>query len=334
MATRILIAVLISLATSQVVADERGSPANAEAAPADSELLTSILDTWTQRQDSLKSARCKWTEHRVYARGSVISPDMAEFHGLKGEAALHGLPLEESVVDVPQEIAVANEMMRCSTKALSFVDPKKIGLEDLTSSFDGRESRIMFESSVGKREVSGSICDEMHNSEVASLLLKPLMMHLRPLDPDFAQFDQAKLSILDPSKPLMEGTCVVIGNDRQHAWVDTRNGGIVRRSVSYLRNGTPYHQVDISYERDPKHGWLPKRWTSQQFDRSGEVTITTDATVIKWEIGIPFKQEDFLLVFPPGATVHNQKQKGIPEYRVQPDGSLKPVERRIEDPAL
>lgn len=156
-----------------------------------------------------------------------------------------------------------------------------------------------------------------------------------------------KYTVSDQPGQLADTTCVVLkqgdpqarkrewiekgvkyyaGNDPAYLelWLDPLKDYCIVRSANY-RNGHLKDQIDIQYDEDAEHNWVPKSWTI----RIG--TQVQRSRVVKWETNPTFKPTEFELEFPSGTFVSDQTSPtanprwGTEEYIVRPDGSKRLV---------
>ncbi|QDT46819.1 Regulatory protein BlaR1 [Symmachiella dynata] len=83
-------------------------------------------------------------------------------------------------------------------------------------------------------------------------------------------------------------------------WVDPSREYVIVRYAYSNSAGMVQSQLDIDYQQDDKHGWVPSLWRFRRFDRGGKVLTTTISRVTEYEINPQLDDDIFTLQFPPG----------------------------------
>jgi hypothetical protein len=116
-------------------------------------------------------------------------------------------------------------------------------------------------------------------------------------------------------------------NDVDSFWLDPGKDYLVRRHQRRSPKRLLY-QTDIKYRKDDELGWLPASWAFTQFSSSNAVSVSMDITVLDLRINDRQPQDQFLITFPPGSSVEDERARK--KYIVQDDGNMREESRRGE----
>jgi hypothetical protein len=159
------------------------------------------------------------------------------------------------------------------------------------------------------------------------------MLTFRGLEPTLARHDLRLLKPGNVTLPIHGVTCSRFDFRSSSAaflntfWVD--DSGLIRR-MQYSKNAKLITQCDVRYEQ--RHGveHFPVSWVDVQYSPTGLVMIEDHVEVLDAKVNGIVPQEEFDVRFPPGTTVHDNKQGGK-QYLVQDDGSMREKDRQHDE---
>lgn len=175
----------------------------------------------------------------------------------------------------------------------------------------------------------GSIEKNVRISELASWPLMGLSINLRGMDPNLSpvllsDFKPTGVVATVGGRKCAEYAAAITANLRFVLWADPQADYLIKR-VRSLRGGIVDQQVDVEFQQDPKLGWLPKTWTSNQYGRAGETLGFTAGAVTSIRADVQPSSNDFEVSFPAGTMVADGRIGK--EFVVLPDGGMQQVLR-------
>jgi hypothetical protein len=177
------------------------------------------------------------------------------------------------------------------------------------STFDGKKVMVYYRTA----RPNGEIRWDEKSPEGNKLSLRGVLPTLRPLDENTGGFNLAAFKPC-PSIQVDGHMCMglmahVAGGANglyRTVWLDPAMDYSVRRYVQSV-GGKPVITLDITYDRDPKHGWIPKRWSSIWMNPETDTLVMAEnAEVTSYEINVPIPADEFKIEFPPGTNVHDK----------------------------
>jgi hypothetical protein len=196
---------------------------------------------------------------------------------------------------------------------------------------NGRESKTFFPKGLIGYSAGVGIIEQHGWHEFAkTLTLMPLMMTLRGAEPTLATYD---LRLLKPGNVTLAIDGVMcsrfdLGSSPSALdtfWID--DTGLIRRR-QFWKNGHLISQCDVRYECRYGVDDFPVSWVDVRYSPTGSVIIEDHVEVVDATVNATVSQTEFDVRFPPGTTVHENKQRGR-HYLVQDDGNMR--EKDVED---
>jgi hypothetical protein len=127
----------------------------------------------------------------------------------------------------------------------------------------------------------------------------PITVALRP----FADlFGEADLVVTDDEELINGCNCVVMYHPDGKVWVDASRDYVPLR-YSFIRRGLTLFQIDISFQKDDKVGWVPAAWTYVNFGRDGNVTMGTEITISECSFNEAIAWDVFQIAYPSNTRV-------------------------------
>jgi hypothetical protein len=106
---------------------------------------------------------------------------------------------------------------------------------------------------------------------------------------------------------------------------------VISRVVK-LHDGTPFLQLEITYEDTDKYGSIPIAWSVKKLERDGRLNHLSEINVLAYEINPKLPPEEFTIEFPVGTWVTDEMQ-GI-DYIVRPGGKKRLITMAERDAQL
>jgi hypothetical protein len=154
---------------------------------------------------------------------------------------------------------------------------------------------------------TGSIARGERSPEHNLWSIKSILLTLRPLDENTGGFDLTRFhpcpSIQVDGHTLLGLTASGRSGLSYSVWLDPLKDYTVGRYVESV-NGEPAITVNIEYQRDEKHGWLPVYWNSIWVNpETKQLLSAEEANITAYEINAPIPAEQFRIDFPPGTLI-------------------------------
>jgi thiol-disulfide isomerase/thioredoxin len=307
-------------------ADSKGNAPSIQGTPLS---LDEIHAAWRKRQESIHSIRIKWTEAQTIPRGRG---------GVKDNLPV---PPQDTTNEIKRELVLDGEKTRESWDGTEWDDMRD---EFVPNSFwtasDGHTSRLFFEvfkgSPISSHPFPSGSIGNGHGllSVDGNYHIELPLFSVRPLDPLMGctrnPWGKEPTGPVELSTRMLgEWECTVIGQSfgaiRREIWVDRKADCSIRRYL-ITHGGNIFYQIDATFARDDKAGWLPASWHIDSW--LGNVhalrhALSASANVTKLEVNPTIDVAEFRPKFPVGTMV-NDGPKGE-AYLVKPDGSSRIV---------
>lgn len=259
-----------------------------------------ILDAWRIRQDRIRSYRVEWTQTRTDQAGSLPAWD-----------APPPFPPRDATYTNRYALLIDGKrwMVRTDGRTWFTGDSQLHPLQRKTA-FDG----------VVQRNFSGAIrpdffpqltiADTESNTELTLLDRAPVQWFYRPLSPGMGGLDPEELELLNQTATLEGRSLVVLqrttrGGIVWEYWVDPDQDFVIRRATSKDRRGFD-RRLNISYERNAQHGWVPIAWDFRR-THGDRVETRMRCTVTRWQINPDLPDEEFRIDVPEGTVVRDRR---------------------------
>lgn len=283
--------------------------------------LEEILQRRSRQTETIRSARFKWDESQAIPRGGIHDPkhdsmpipDMPKDRYLPPEdhygSGVGTLLLEQDLI----RFEITEELYDSSEKRFM---PRKY-----VSSFDGRTNKVLRQPAGGAKQ--GSIYGKDAKQEKESIRLRPLMLALRPADPEFSRIPIESLEVLETPGFVRGRKCVRLrvplprGRQELYSVDPERDFCIVRYATELY--GKLQSEAEAEYTKDEEL-WIPTTWTVQVHRYpDGFVQHVYAGTVTEYAINQPLGEGAFEVTFPEG-TLMTDMRGGQPRSYVE-DGA-------------
>lgn len=284
--------------------------------------LDSIWSEFRQRQSAAEAARLEFTMSQTLPADEVaqrVEP------GSGGGQDL-------SVGPYPASIELSGDKVRFESLTLSFVGGDRGETVPTISAFDGENQQSYSDRSGRPGYPSqGAIKPLAKFREWENTALLPLFFAVRPLRQE--AFGPNPSGWREEDRPAVVGgvRCLVIAKRPPEtppefghvirAYLDPARDFIPLRVESAMRRGRSV-RLDVVYERGDPPRWVPSEWSSVWLKRDGTTADETRCSLKDVTLGQPVADERFVITFPAGTTVVDERAGRSEVFVVQPDGSF------------
>lgn len=275
--------------------------------------IEEIRQAWMARQTAVRTVRVTWSEEWLIPARSRLRIDVRNRRKKPEEVPDRDLTFQSKV-----EISLNGKMLR-----YVYDGPYWHGLDGelrqhtYITTFDGETSQSSFVPKPPHPEgipPAGFINREARHSERDNHRLRPVLMALRPCDPETGGLDFNQWVISERDGAIGGTRCVIIApsvarDDHDRYWLDPGRDFIVMRVERLRADGRNVSMQDITHQRDRMQGWMPSAWKYTFQGGSNSVKEQVAATVTKCEFDIDLPRSEFQIAFAPGMLVRNLKTK-------------------------
>jgi hypothetical protein len=280
------------------------------------------------RQEAVKTLEVRLKRTEVVAKGGMTLKLVA--HSRPPTLA----PLKETSLESTSHFVFDRDKIRAESDDQNLQWGSNYTAEvtrrEFVGTFDGKTTKLVYPKGIGGHRPSVGIIAEDKGSDVTWMIdAAPIALTFRGLNPMIAH------PSLDHLRRVGEGVLIDGSLCREYAakpgskspsryWLDPAKDHVLRR----VQEKKGARITDVQYRRDQTIGWVPVSWVTKRYGPDGDLLSTTTVEVLKMAFNTPQPSEQFDLAFPPGAHVHDNRTKGLTQYLVQTDGSL----RRLPNP--
>jgi hypothetical protein len=270
--------------------------------------LASVIKAWNDRQAAARSLHFSWSGEE-FCSGDLSAAFAGLGHGRarKGHAADAPPPdtsfeiRMEFFLDARGRVRFDAHGKQWSGERREFVPTTGINV------FNGQCEHTFFPNGV-KSFPSAHISADKASDVANDMRLLPIRIVYRPFDATMGVFNSSQLA-LTAEKGVVDGqSCAIlrqgIGRSLQSVWVDASRDCVPVRYIT-TRDGRARTQIDISYAKDDKHGWVPNSWNILQLTPVGGTLVSFSATTVKCAINETIPDNTFQLSYPVGTWVSN-----------------------------
>ncbi len=289
---------IVVLVISTAVPGKTGSAASTgpASAPAD---LAAITEALEKRQARVKTAVVERTVTQSYSRHSMSDDQGRRF------------PDRETVVEKRYLLMLDGEKTRQESWGKQwFINDYTLKDQHEIWTSDGNVSM-----GLTTGEIVGKVPAGVIAKTAAWLRAGGVMMEvLRPVHSILGRTPERRRgrTVMPRPEPLNGVDCLVLrgawgtGGERRYWLAPSRDFAMVRRA-GYAGERLKY-QVDVDYRPDSTHGWVVSGWKSMSLNpKTGAVEIAARAAVTRVTLNEPIDAGMFVLSFPPGTKVTDER---------------------------
>jgi hypothetical protein len=274
--------------------------AHSSAANLHADEMEKILEAWKAHQAKVQTGRFAWDVTLTLPKNTLP---------IDGGATLYG-PAEDAVITNHHSICFKGSHLKCQTMAQVWYANKAIFLPRASiSANNDKENKEVSNRVANDIPPSGTIQKTKKHVEAGLLVVLPILINYRPLDPELGQMDKAKCTLSNDSALIDGERCVIV--EQQEASMKTcvflapkHDYAVMRYLHTY--GGKTGFQCDIHYSQDGANGWVPHAWESTSF-RVDSMQMMEHATarVVEYRINCPLDESEFDFDFPAGAKIYD-----------------------------
>ncbi len=251
--------------------------------------LDDVLRVWKKREEATRTFRFETTDDHLEVKGM---PRPVRTSGRR--------------ILTVDGVKMKHEMIGDAWNGIDAAIPM-----NQISAFDGEHERDLrgLERNDDLLHSTGWIRKPDRHSDVGNIFISPILRHYRPIAATFADIKLDKLRVAGTD--TVDGVpCVILeetgkpGRIAKYFVAPGREMAILRYERTF--QGRRASQAEIAYMRDPKHGWVPDRWSAAIFERGDTLMSSGSHTVTHFEINVTYSKEMFDVEFPPGTEVFDR----------------------------
>lgn len=265
-----------------------------------------VVKAWQKRQDAVRTLRFVWTEQQTHPRGWIPNPRVLQREWL----AIPGLFVDRSYA-VSKTLTVDGRKMRYTFEIDRREEPDGVivkspkgeneGLGErrhysYVSVFDGQTATTSLSSLTGS--FPPVISRTMTNVDAQNLDTRPILMALRPLDPEMGHvlIDRAVTNLV---RIFYKGRSTMLLEEERDPsgwktlmWLEPERDFLVSRYLVLFEQRIMV-DIDIDYVEDPRWGWIPNGWRVTEKLIDGSKRLVTTAKVSSYSINQPVAAGQF-----------------------------------------
>ncbi len=302
-----------------------GEASNTESEPVAT--IEQISAAWKTRQERVRSARIEWKETELIPKGMKPAPvSSAAGKGRSPAATREPMPPTDLSLERSRTVLLNGRMLRMNREGPYWHSGRaEVDQDAYVSTYDGEVAKSFFdEKSIG--ELIGFIEVQARNQDFDNRNLLPMALAFRPCDPDMGGRDLAGSTVSPGMETIAGRPCVVItGNPARSSyeslWLDPHRDFVVLRIQDESGNGGRIDTFDISYQKDPSHGWVPSEWKwTATGGISGRLFGRAAAKVTRYAVNTDIPKSAFQFEFPVGTYVSDLREANAERYIVRQGG--------------
>jgi hypothetical protein len=292
--------------------------------------ITSVTNVWNERQTRIRSLRLSWSGEEYCSKGlsETLASAGAGWNASAKKTDLNGGPSEASFEIQMSFFLDAKGRQRLDRRGKEWCDEKQgYGPQTTIDIFDGQFRRFFSPESpvpypcvqITKGGNSGSII-------LSNVQLLPVIMAYRPLDATLGVFKRQDL-LMSGDEGIVDGrNCIVLrqesADSKNTIWVDVARDYLPIRYFT-TRRGRITKQVEVSYSKDERFGWVPSSWNILLFDTEGHLWQSFSATKVECEFNQEIPDQAFEVTYPVGTWVNDYPNKET--YLLLKNGKKRPI---------
>jgi len=267
-----------------------------------------LIDAWNRRQNSIRTFQFSWSG-KHYAR--AVSAD-------RGDLACD--TQMTLTVDEKRRVRFDVHGNIWSQEKSAYVP------QDTTALFDGPMRRNYFSRGEDHAFPSAHISKRDPPTVATDIKSLAIMTAYRPFDTRMNYFDRTILQLSAEQTTIDGHRCVVVEQSERNylrrIWADASRDFVPVRWVSGP-DGRRSIQINISYSKDAKYGWVPTAWTTGLLDGAERIEEGWQTTTVKYKLNETIPDSAFQLNYPFGTWVQDYTTKE--SYILLEGGKKRPI---------
>jgi hypothetical protein len=214
-------------------------------------------------------------------------------------------PPADTVVECTETELISGDMLRMNREGHYWHMERELNWDAKVATFDGKLAKMFYdEKSTG--EMIGFIENRARNPESDCYLYAPVAIAFRPCESELGGHDLTGYTVRPGTETIDGRTCVVVtpgpcDDGSKTLWLDLERDFLPLRIQDRGPNGST---LEISYQKDKAHGWVPLEWTWISVGgTSRRLFGWTSAKVTAYSINADIPRSEFQFEFPVGTYV-------------------------------
>jgi len=280
-----------------------------------------LIDAWHRRQNSIRSFQFTWSG-KHYARADVAVT--------RAQIRLQDKPVDNPDLACDTQMALnVDEKGRYrfdvhgnvwSIEKAAYVPLDQIDIFDgpVRRHYSSRTVTVPYPTALTRKLDPRIVAGDRRSVAV--------MMVYRPFDATMNCFDREKLRLSGEQATIDGHPCVVVeqaDRNSRKVWADTARDFLPVRYAVLGPTGSRSTQVNISYSKDAKYGWVPTAWTVGILDQAEKIKEGWQTTTVKYKLNEPTPESTFQPSYPAGTWVNDLTTKE--SYILLEGGKKRPV---------
>ncbi|MCX7428933.1 MAG: hypothetical protein NTW96_25310 [Planctomycetia bacterium] len=264
-------------------------------------------------------------------KGVAIAMPQGDATGKVDVAKLERLPATDVSVECTRTVIFNGTMLRMDCEG-SYWNPirAEIAQDPIVNTFDGEVGKNLFDYRKSTGEILGAIDKEARNLQCRSPVFLVLALAYRPCDLDMGGLNLKKYTVSPNMDTIDDRTCVVLSpnppsphGEGRTLWLDPHRDLLVVRLQTAMRDKARVTTYDISYQKDPSHGWVPSEWKWIATGGGRRLFEQGAARMKGYSINTDIPRSEFQLDFPVGTYVTDFRS--MKRYIARPAGEPRTV---------
>ncbi len=318
-----LLACLFHLEGSSIWAQQASTPV----------LIRDVTHACELRWEHARSGLFEWTETKWVAKASL---QPAELGGLVNAAAI---PPEDMTHTYHNLFEFDGGKYRFERSGPTWnAGEAKYSSTQHVGVWDGRQGIVL-------RHDMGFPHGELYGRgwDLTQPPLRPLVMSLRPLHPQWSQIDISELVVAERREIIGGVECIAVETSpdalarmeangrrpwKRTYWMSPQQEFVIVRSTLSLPTlPRPAEDLSITYTLDEQVGWHPSKWKFVEGGSGERPSTIIDATVTRFALNTPPAATRFQFSFPIGAWVRDTRVDDD-SFIVREGGGKRPVTKQ------
>lgn len=261
---RLLRTVLVPASLGLMVAAGPASPASGQTS---SETMRRLAGAWKARQERTRALKFAWTQTSIIEKGTWADP-------AADPEIRQPLPPKDVTFEAGYFVSLRGDLLRYEFRDQYWpADEQRLVPRTYIGTFDGKKATAYFP--VGAAGFPTALIRYgKPRSDFANINVKALLLFCRPASPEVLGQVPLDGFVVAAGEIVVDGhSCIVLESAvaaRRPAkpalsfCVDPQRSFIILRCTSSgtTTTGEPFisYQIDVSYQRDARHGWVPSAW--------------------------------------------------------------------------
>lgn len=285
--------------------------------------IQDIIRAWQHREERTRSLVFEWQETELWAKGS------------RNFQKVHGNPMVITPVFYPpkdmswgydRRLKLDGEKIRyelegpmAAPQLGRFVPRRNLRVSD------GQVTKVLYDAVKSGHEsqhATGFVRNSANLVAPHLIQLRTILLCYRSFAVDMGEnYDLSQYAVRPTSATIGEHGCVVLtgpmgGVKKNVIWIDVEREYVPLRWQSIVE-GEMRIQLDMDYQPDASHGWVPSGWKYHVYAQPeprqsvGKLKQQGTARVTSYEVNSPIPSSEFRFEFPVGTYVSDRRNDSV-----------------------